>query len=469
MLKRCTLFVLFFFIINSTLAVEEESSEELTLQMVLTSSMHHYPMILESLKNVEAAKMKVKAALGAFDLKLKAESDTRPQGYYDGASTDIVLEKPLPYINSKIYMGHKSSEGEFPSYEGKVNTLDGGETRAGLSFSLWQDRDIDSRRLKVRLKTLNLSNKELKALEVQIKVKQSASKAYWEWVASGNAYKVHENLLKIALKRDKGLRERISKGDLAKIYQTENQQYIVKRKTKVIASFLKYQESTLSLSLFLRDKEGRPLLASDKLLPSKMYGEVKILQTQMEQLQKLALKNGPNLLHLDNTIKMLELEEQFGENKLKPRLDFSLEVSRDSGNGAESLQGTENRALLKFEIPIERNLGTGELRAARLKKEGLILKKRLTVEKMQIDTQKLLYRINAAVDKINNTDQEVQFASTLQKAEIQKFDSGASDFFVVNLREQNTADAKIKNIKAHLSYRLSLADYQAITLAFLNP
>ncbi len=124
--------------------------------------------------------MSVQESLGGFDAKLKSKADYRDRGYYDGKSVDVVIEKPLPYMNSKVYLGHKRSDGDFPTYEQKRLTLDSGENRMGIAFSLWQDRDIDPVRLKLRINKLKLTNEEMKVLRSQVDVKQKATKAYWK-------------------------------------------------------------------------------------------------------------------------------------------------------------------------------------------------------------------------------------------------------------------------------------------------
>ena len=242
-----------------------------------------------------------------------------------------------------------------------------------------------------------------------------------------------------------------------------------KRKTQVIEARQSFLDATLSLSLFLRDEKGNPLIASEKLLPSELPDEKKISQEALNKAKKHALEINPDLITLDNKIKEQQLQESFGQNMLKPRVDLHLEVSNDRGDGSKSLKGQENRGFLKIEIPLERRKGRGIRNKARYMQQSLALKRRLLREQTEVQMQQTLYKLNAAVETIQNTKQEVEFAEILQKAEINKFKNGASDFFVVNIREEDTANAKVKNIKAHLDYKISLANYEAITLASLQP
>jgi len=50
------------------------------------------------------------------------------------------------------------------------------------------------------------------------------------------------------------------------------------------------------------------------------------------------------------------------------------------------------------------------------------------------------------------------------EAERKKFGLGASDFFLVNIREERVADAKIRALRAELNGRIARASYDAATL-----
>ena len=63
-----------------------------------------------------------------------------------------------------------------------------------------------------------------------------------------------------------------------------------------------------------------------------------------------------------------------------------------------------------------------------------------------------------------NAKEEINLASILEKAEKKRFRQGASDFFVINIREENTADARIKKIDAYLKYQKAYADYLFLML-----
>ncbi|MEO0577746.1 MAG: TolC family protein, partial [Pseudomonadota bacterium] len=62
--------------------------------------------------------------------------------------------------------------------------------------------------------------------------------------------------------------------------------------------------------------------------------------------------------------------------------------------------------------------------------------------------------------------QEVAQLQTLQNAERQRFAAGASDFFLVNVREENAANSEISLLNARLDAVIADVNFEAATLDF---
>jgi hypothetical protein len=65
-----------------------------------------------------------------------------------------------------------------------------------------------------------------------------------------------------------------------------------------------------------------------------------------------------------------------------------------------------------------------------------------------------------------NLSEEAKLADLLENSEREKFKHGASNFFLVNLREQDTASSKAAAIEMYEKYQSTLADYKMAV--FLN-
>lgn len=441
-------------------------ADTLTLDEVLSSTKDHFPLIQKSYQEVLAAKEKQKSAVGSFDASLDGKLDQRPQGYYDGRSSSVKLVKPLQTLGAKVYGGYRVSEGNYPDYEGKYNTLEQGEYSVGVALSLWRDAFIDSKRLKLRNSKLNVTIAENAYQQAILKYQSLAMKSYWEWVAYGKTLRIQRELLEIAQKRTSGLEKRSSRGDLARIYLTENNQYIVKRKADVLKAQQSFEQLSYQLSLFYRNKKGEPVIPKLASVPQNMLDITPMdIGTEEKKLQEI-LKKTPQIQILKNEILSYQNEKEFGENSLKPKVDFNVELSDDQGEGPKNLRPTEVRAMVNFSIPIERNLGNGQAQAAEAKIRALEKELAYLEQYTKVTLDRLIVQLNIASQIIKNAAKEIEYAEVLRQAEYKKFQQGASDFFVVNLREQNKADAQIKQVDAYLKYQKAYAEYLYLMLSF---
>ena len=91
-----------------------------TPEQVVHSALVSYPDVINSLLDLNKNRERQRSLSGQFDAKLKGQTDSRYDGYYDGKSYKLQIEKPLPYFNSKIYSGYRRSNGDYPVYEGKA-------------------------------------------------------------------------------------------------------------------------------------------------------------------------------------------------------------------------------------------------------------------------------------------------------------------------------------------------------------
>ena len=183
-------------------------------------------------------------------------------------------------------------------------------------------------------------------------------------------------------------------------------------------------------------------------------------------LNKDIIKINPYLRMLDLKKLQLNNEEMLAENELSPKLDLKFEVSKDNGNGLESLQGEEQRVFLQIEIPIERNLGRGSIQRISAKKRIVDQSIKFQKEQLSIKLKTIVTRIKTNRQIIKNTNQELEFAKKLQVAETERFIQGTSDFFVVNMRDRNVASAEIKLAKTKYKLSKDIAEYKALTMSF---
>lgn len=464
MIRRVALFAAAW-ALASAAAAQDAAAVPLSLDTVLASSRERFPQVLAAREKIRAQSGKLLSTEGAFDLYAEQTSRSRLSGYYDGRYTNTKIVQPLARFSTDVYGSYKVSGGDFPIYEDEPITLDAGEFKIGAVFSLLRDRDIDDRRAKLRDSRLTLDQTELDAMLTRVRVQHDAMAAYVDWVAAGQALAVYRGLLQLAEARDEGLDIRVQEGDLARVYLNENRQYILRRRGLVVEAERKLVEAANRLSLYLRDADGAPRQPQEAELPGSWPNPPMLVDpTTVDAAIRAALAARPEVGVLAADLERERLNLALGKNLLKPRVDLNLEAARDFGSGDFTRAGTDAIVRLDVVIPIETRTARGQIDAAQANLSRLDLDRRLLEERITVEIRTLANDLSAAFRFVDLATQEVEQADVLSRAERDRFAEGASDFFLVNLREEAAANARVREIEAHLRYLGALADFYAATV-----
>ncbi|MEO1241902.1 MAG: TolC family protein [Pseudomonadota bacterium] len=444
------------------------ASPPLRADDVLASSAEHFPAILESLANRRAAAGGVMEADGAFDLVFDAEYEDRVSGVWTGGYLNTGVRQNLRPLGASVFGGYRVSEGEFPIYENEYFTNNAGEFKIGALFSLLRDREIDQRRFRTTDARLAFQQADLEVLLTKVGVQHKALSAYWTWVWAGLQLTVYEELLKIAEERQAGLEEQVRVGARARIFLTENLQNIWRRQRLVTESRRDFLAAANALSFYYRNAIGEPVVPVEAQLPpiDVLQNIEDIAQTNGEDIPAL-LDRRPELAILKTGLERARQRVALGRNDLQPRLDLSAEVSRDVGSiaeGGSTFDSTDTIVGLRFSVPLQRREAKGRLRRAEAELEAIKQRRRQLEDQIEIDLRNIFITLNVAEQLVRIAGQEVDQAQTMQTAEQDRFASGASDFFLVNVREETAADARIRLYLAALETRIARANYDAASL-----
>ena len=439
-------------------------SRQLSLDMVLQSSVNHYPLILESVAKQRQASAKQLTSLGAFDNIASADGFARVSGFWDGRVIDGKISKRLDNFGATLYGGYKVSDGRFPIYE-DINFTDSlGAFKAGAMVSLMKGREIDPQRFALKDANLGIEQADFELLNTQVKVQFSAILAYQDWVATGQRFQVYQGLLDIAMKRDKALRSRVEAGDLPKILLVENQQNILRRQALVVETERDLQLAANRLMLFWRNQQGEPIKPIAAQLPPQLPPICEQSYTVDEMVLQRATSIRPEISL--NRIKMARAENRLSlaHNEMQPQLDVGIEYQRDMGRVAEggiSRQGNDTILSLQFSVPLERRTARGKISVAdaeifELQKQEQRLKEQITTEILDIEAN-----ISAASELVQLADTEADLAFQMRQAEVKRFEGGDSNFFLLNRREEATAQAQVRQVQANLRLHNEVAHYHA--------
>ncbi len=433
----------------------------LSADQVLYSTRTHYPAIEAALATRQARQGDLQEKRGAFDASIEQEISKRFTGYYDGQYADTRVVKPLPYYNSKVYGGYRISDGIFPIYEDKSVTNEGGELLLGAELSLLRDSLIDERRVSVANALIDVEIADIDVLLTRMQVQYTALQAYWSWVAAGMRVEVIDSILALTKKRQEGLEIRLSRGDVAEIFLTENLQNIARRESQVIKARRELKEAAIALSLFSRNDSGEPSVPDTQELP-KYFPDADAVYDKDEIMAVISAH--PQLRKLHQKFLKQQQELALGENALLPQLDLAVEFSDDYGSGSFTRAEEETIASLRISIPLEQNAAKGKIQRAKSQMRRLNREITLQTDELRAQLQEALVVLDAAAENTVITKQQITFAQRMEEAERSRFAQGDSDFFLINIREEALADAKTNHIIAHLEYQLARAAVAVLTM-----
>ncbi|WP_225205344.1 TolC family protein [Novosphingobium huizhouense] len=430
----------------------------LTLGEVLASSAQHQPQILEAIARERQADARLLAAQGAFDLVFDVDAQARALGYYDGTYADLRTTRPLPGNGGQVYGGYRLSLGDFPVYDGKQVTNGLGEFRAGAVFSLLRDRLIDERRGK---RDLAGSDIEIAAFEreaVAIGVQRRAIDAYQQWVAAGLRLRLYRELADLARNRQASIERQVQLGARPAILAVENRQNMVRRSALVVRSEQELQLAANALSLFLRDQLGQRVTPTADRLPDAMPEGVR---PRLEDTQ-VHLADRPDLKALTARIGQTETRAALAQNELRPRLDIRAEASKDFGAGSATRRPAEALVGLRFSLPLEQRSARGRIAEVAAERDALSQRQRLLEDQIGVEIANLRAQVRGAGELVRLAGDEAALARRMAEAERRRFDLGASDFLLVNLREESAADAALRTLDAALREASARAELAAV-------
>lgn len=433
----------------------------LRLEEVLAAARFHAPQVLEALARVRGAEAKLLTTEGAFDTLFSANADVRPTGYYDGANAGVRVYQPLASNGGNIYAGYDVSRGDFPTYQADRFTARVGRLTAGTLFSLLRDRDIDERRFNRAIASGDIVLADTDRLMVAIGVQARAIAAWNSWVIAGQRVAVYKGLLQLALDRQAGFKRQVAEGLRPAILLTENEQNILRRQTLVVQSEQALQQAAVSLSLFWRDNDGNPIVPGPERLPERLAPPIPIADDVMS-----ALENRPDFRMVDVRIAQARTRLALDRNAFLPRLDLKAEVNQyvgAAGVGDINYTGLESKVGIALSVPLQQRTARGRLGQTTAEIEGFQQRRRFLEDQIRVEITNLTIAARQSQRLLGIAIDEQDRALLMASAERRRFEAGASDFFLVNIREEAAADAQVRRLDAAFRQIVAHADLAAAT------
>ena len=435
----------------------DDRPEPLTLDEVLDSVRRHYPLLLAIERERGIAAGRMTTAMGAFDTNIDMSGNALAPGTYENYRSNFGLSQLLSNGGIQVFGGYRTGFGDFTTYSLGQKTADVGEVRCGITMPLARDRDIDAARANRDKARLDQAIAEPTIARSRLDYMRAAVLAYWTWQGSGERENAAERLALLAVWRDTEIEAKVNRGVMANIERVDNQKNIALRRGLLVQADRDVQQTTIDLSLFLRDTAGKPLLPARrrmKPLPAPIQPVVRFYEESLTR----ALGARPEFQRLSLEREKLVVERRLAANQTLPGIDAQLVGNQDAGFGKSPLSGIDGldrqvlQAAVVFQMPAQRRNARGRMLAADSQLLQLDRRLEFMFDSVRAEVQDAYSKLERAYEFHKQAVQQEKLADLVAEAEREQFRLGLSDILRVTLREQAKFDADLLEIAARQEY-----------------
>jgi outer membrane protein TolC len=274
---------------------------------------------------------------------------------------------------------------------------------------------------------------------------------------------VYEDLVKNSEVRNEYLVDRHKRGDIAQILVTENEQYVASRKGSLQAAMERLIRAEYALSLFYRNEKGDPINPSEATDFEDYPGKLGTLLDNMDLTSNVdeLIEKRPDMKNLALNVEKIEVQLELAKQDLAPQIDVTTEYYKRTV-AHPNMPLDYMMVMAHVSVPIERDLGNGNIAAARARR--MVAQKRMSLGRQTYAFEVMALRKALLLQLEQVTQSEIEYtkARELVASETYKFKTGGGNLFLVNLREQAQANAEASFHESRLAFMNTLLSYQAL-------
>jgi outer membrane protein TolC len=396
-----------------------------------------------------------------FDPVLKAKYFDQFRGDYIQRRKEVSVAQRLSVWGSAIEFGYNKSQGDFADYDGKYMTQDGGSLKAKLDIPLLRNGWTDSLRAALRKGTLSKEVSELQARAQSLDLLRQIGSRYWDWYLSGQRLKVAEKILKLAEDRQEKIKIRVERGDIAKIEELEGDRTILQRKSALAQGSRTFTRARLDLEGLLSTRtESIPELSLTEIPELPIPVNAHSSSKDWKQSEKEDAEAHPEVRRQRLILEQTGIDRELAGNQFLPKLDFSVEAGENLGNPVYGLSKFRMNGGLFFEFPIPSRAASARISQA----EAQWVKQEATASLALVRTRNLIsdagIALGLAKERLRLAVSELELAKKLVELESKRFLEGDSNLLLLNIREQNLAEAEVRKFEAFSEMKKSEIDLQ---------
>jgi outer membrane protein TolC len=185
------------------------------------------------------------------------------------------------------------------------------------------------------------------------------------------------------------------------------------------------------------------------------------INAQVDDLE-VALKQ-PEVQRQQLILDQSRMDLSLAKNQFLPKLDFQLIGSRDLGVDVYPLSKFQSDAGVVFEFPIPSRAASARIEqssASVIRQES-----QFEISKMRVlnSIKESKFALTTASTRLDYSFTELELAQKLADLENKRFLAGDSNLLLLNIREQNLAEAEIRKFEAYADLEKATNDYRVST------
>ena len=237
-------------------------------------------------------------------------------------------------------------------------------------------------------------------------------------------------------------------GPLANIERVDNQQNIALRNGVLVQAQRGFQQSTIDLSLFLRDASGSPTLAGPDRLPAFPIVQP-VSVAVMDNAFDRAFQMRPEPLRLRLQREKALVDYRLASNQMMQSVNAVVSGSQDVGYGSSALSGPNGldrsnlNASLVYNFPVQQREARGKVLQAQALIAQIDQQLRNAEDVVRAEVQDTFSAMERAYEFFLQTRKRVELVRLVADAEREQLRLGRSDILRVTLREQAVFDAEL--------------------------
>lgn len=430
-----------------TPAISLRAQTPLTFAQFVAQVEANHPVSQQARLVAGQSQAALQEAWGAFDPKLSlsvAQKAYKDEPYY--TYLDAALKIPTP-LGADLKLGFERTRGTKTSTD--RSTPRAGLLSLGVSVPLGQRLLTDERRTALSVARAQRALGDAEQRGMINKLLLDAAKAYGNWYATSRRAQIAADGVRLASFRLEAVVQRVRNGESAPIDTLEASLEVQRRSVTQAEAEVELRAAEMLVSMFLWDARGNPVELSASQRPA-LDGLERTPTDTMRLSAWIAEVHArhPELQKADAKLRVAQAERALAWQSQLPFAEATLASIADRatpGMLSESSSWGEN---YKAGLEVQSSLLLLKERGKSTRAEQKLEFARLDRDRLR---RELAYGVRAALNDVVLLERllsvqrtNVQSATVLRDAEMQRYTNGESSLLIVNVRERLVLDEAVK-------------------------